>query len=65
VPRAGTAEELADEIDKVFSDWKHKDGIVERCQKYIEENTWSRVADKYLAIYPDVLPASGVLTEIK
>lgn len=65
VPRAGTAEELANEIDKVFSDWKHKDAIIERCQKYIEENTWSRVADKYLAIYPEVLPASGVLTEIK
>jgi glycosyltransferase involved in cell wall biosynthesis len=62
IPRAGTAEELAFEIDKVFSDEKHRNSIIGRCQKYISDNTWDKCADKYLALYEQVLP-SGIFAE--
>jgi len=63
VPRAATPEELAHEIDLVFSDEKHRKSIIAKCQKYIKDNTWDKIADKYLAVYEQVLPTS-VFTEI-
>jgi glycosyltransferase involved in cell wall biosynthesis len=57
LPRASTPEKLAEEIDKVFSSEEHRKGIVARSQKYINENTWSKCADKYLELYEKTLPA--------
>ena len=54
LPRAGTAEELAHEIDKVFSSRQHRDLIVKNAFDYIEENTWNICADKYLDLYKKV-----------
>jgi len=58
VARAGTAEELAGEIDKVFSNEKYRNSIVEHSQKYILDNTWDKCADKYLSLYEKILPPS-------
>ena len=58
LPRAGTAQELADEIDKIFSNEKHKKEVIKRSLKYIENTTWDKCADKYLALYEQVLPAN-------
>lgn len=57
LPRASTAEELSNEIDKVFSSEDHRKSIIAKSQKYIDENTWSICADKYLELYEKVLPA--------
>jgi glycosyltransferase involved in cell wall biosynthesis len=59
LPRATTAEELAFEIDKIFSSETHRNNIIAKSQKYINENTWDICADKYLALYEKTLP-SGV-----
>lgn len=56
IPRAGTVDELAAEIDKVFSDEVYRKSIIDRSQKYIGENTWDICADRYLALYEQVLP---------
>jgi glycosyltransferase involved in cell wall biosynthesis len=59
LPRASNYEELALEIDKVFSNEEHRKSIIAKSKKYIDENTWTTVADKYLEIYNNVLPVAG------
>ncbi len=56
LPRAGTPEEMAREIDKVFSDGEYKKEIVRKALDYVRNNTWDKVADMYLALYEKVLP---------
>ncbi len=65
LPRAGSASQLADEIDKVFSSDAYRKSIIDKCQKYIDANTWDKCADHYLKLYEKVLPPGSVLTEIR
>jgi glycosyltransferase involved in cell wall biosynthesis len=58
LPRAGTPQELANEIDKIFSNDKHRKAVIDRSLKYIENTTWSKCADKYLDLYEKVLPTN-------
>lgn len=55
IPRPSSAEDLAHEIDKVFSDKEYRDGIVERASKYVEQNSWSAAASMYLNVYDQIL----------
>lgn len=55
-PRPPTSKELADEIDKIFSDEKYKNEIVNRSSKFAEENNWKSCATKYLEIYNKLVP---------
>ena len=50
VPRPGSAIELAKEIDEVFSNGKHRQGVLERSSHYIEANEWSKIAQKYVEV---------------
>lgn len=56
LPRVATPEELANEIDKVFSNEVYKKDIVNKSLDYVESNTWAKVADMYLNTYDKVLP---------
>lgn len=49
VPRPTDADSLALEIDKVFSDWKHKDQMISRQDEYVSATNWDIVTDKYIA----------------
>jgi glycosyltransferase involved in cell wall biosynthesis len=55
IPRPGGHVELANEIDKVFSDHAHRQQIIDRQDKYITENTWSITAARYLDMYDEIL----------
>jgi glycosyltransferase involved in cell wall biosynthesis len=54
IPRPSGHIELAHEIDKVFSDWKHRQNLVDRSLKFIAEHSWDNVADQYLEVISDV-----------
>jgi glycosyltransferase involved in cell wall biosynthesis len=51
VPRPKNHLELAKEIDEIFSNDKYKKLVLNRIDNYVNENTWSNVADKYINIY--------------
>ena len=50
VPRAGNAEELAEEISRLFDDWKHYARVVEQEKRFVHENNWKATARRYLGI---------------
>lgn len=50
VPRAGNAEELAEEIAKFFDDWKYYRRIMEKEAQFVRENNWEISAKRYLDI---------------
>ncbi len=54
VPRIENSLELAKEIDNIFSDYKYKNSILEKCKKFVNENNWSIVADKYLTTFKEI-----------
>jgi glycosyltransferase involved in cell wall biosynthesis len=47
-PRPSSAEELADELGKLFNDSRYRDDMISTQSKYVNETTWDRVADMYL-----------------
>jgi glycosyltransferase involved in cell wall biosynthesis len=61
LPRAGTAEELAIEIDKIFSDEVHKNCVIDKATNYVVNNSWSITADRYLDLYKKVIPSDIVV----
>lgn len=54
VPRPKNHIELANEIDKIFSDDQYKLSLKQKMNYYISKNTWSYVADKYLDVYANL-----------
>lgn len=46
--------ELANEIDKIFSDEKYKNKIINDAHRYIENNTWKKSAEKYFNIIENI-----------
>lgn len=54
VPRPKDHIELAKEIDEIFSNETHKANLMKRINNYVDTNTWSSVADKYLDIYSEI-----------
>jgi glycosyltransferase involved in cell wall biosynthesis len=55
IPRPQNAEELSKAIDSVFSNAEYRSQIIDRAQKYIAYNTWDIAADRYLAIYNELI----------
>ena len=50
VPRATDYKELAEEIDKIFSDSKYKQKVIDDAHTYITNNTWKITAQRYLDV---------------
>jgi glycosyltransferase involved in cell wall biosynthesis len=50
VPRPTNSDDLAAEIDRVFSDWKYKDQIIARQDDYVASTNWDGVTDKYIDV---------------
>lgn len=55
VPRPKDHLELAKEIDEIFSNSIYKKSIIGRCSHFIANNSWDDAADKYLALYNEVI----------
>ncbi len=51
VPRVENAEQLAIELDKLFSCPAHYKEVRERSLKFVEENSWQNVASRYINVF--------------
>jgi glycosyltransferase involved in cell wall biosynthesis len=51
VPCPDSAEKLAAEIDKIFSNSIYRNELVNKASKYVEDNSWEKSALGYLNIY--------------
>lgn len=49
--KADSPEEIAKELDILFSDWKVVQNQVDKQNQYLEENSWANVALKYIEIF--------------
>jgi glycosyltransferase involved in cell wall biosynthesis len=54
VPRPGDHIALAKEIDEIFSNNAYKAELMQKISNYVDNTTWSHVADKYLQICNEV-----------
>lgn len=61
VPKPKNAEELADEIDKIFSNEQYKKEMLENFQKYIKENNWNNTALKYIECVKNILKNENII----
>lgn len=59
VPRPGSAEELAREIDKVFSDESYRRRIVDNMKGFAETTSWPEVAAKYASMMQKIIDGCG------
>jgi len=55
VPRPNGPDELAAEIDRIFSDENHRRKLIEKNQQYVHENNWDATADRYVQAMKNVL----------
>ncbi len=51
LPRPDSAEELAKEIDEIFSNEQYRNELKEKTNRHIQANTWDVAAEKYLEVY--------------
>lgn len=49
--KADTPDQLATELDMLFSDWKIKKIQIDRQLQYLKENSWAKISEKYLAVF--------------
>lgn len=61
VPKPKNAEELANEIDKIFSDEQYKTEMLEKFKTYIKENNWNNTALKYIEYIKNVLKKENII----
>lgn len=61
VPRPSNSLELANEIDKIFSNEEYKKSILTSFSNYIENNNWDITADRYLEFIKKVLINENVI----
>lgn len=54
LPRPTTSGELAEVIDKVFSDGQYKQGLIQSQDRYVEANTWDTTAERYLKAIDEI-----------
>ena len=50
VPRISNAQELASEIDRIFSSSEYRESLVRKNHEYISNNTWETSGQKYARI---------------
>jgi len=55
VPRPADHLSLAKEIDEIFSNSAYKNTLVEKSSQFVLDNSWESVADKYLALYNELV----------
>ena len=55
IPRAGTYLELAEEIDKVFSDEVYRKDIVKRGLEFVHANNWDATAEKHIQVFQQII----------
>lgn len=55
VPRITNAEELASEVDKIFSDSQYRHLLVRKNLEFIEENTWEEVAKQHIQVFQQII----------
>jgi glycosyltransferase involved in cell wall biosynthesis len=55
IPRPTCHIELAEEIDRIFSDDDHRNEIVGSAMDYVEKFSWDYAADAYLSIYDKIM----------
>ena len=55
IPRPSNYLEIAEEIDKIFSDDEYRNGIIQNIKSYIESNSWEDVSGRYLDLYNTIL----------
>lgn len=46
-----TPEEIAFELEKIFLDWKVKRAQIDRQNEYVTENTWDKIAQRYIDLF--------------
>lgn len=58
LPRPSNDLELAREIDEIFSNDAHRNGILDRSSEYVQSNSWENTAKKYLDVYNQIVDKS-------
>ena len=51
VPRPSNFTEIAEELDEIFSNESYRKEILKKSETYIDNNTWSISADRYINLY--------------
>ncbi len=51
IPRPNNAEGLAEEIDEIFSNWKHRKNLLERIENYTQKTSWDISSQMYLEVF--------------
>jgi glycosyltransferase involved in cell wall biosynthesis len=51
--KADTAEQMAEELDKLFSNSKLINQQVEKQKEYVEQNSWANIAQHYIKIFSE------------
>lgn len=54
VPKISNSIELAQEIDKIFSDENYKNSLIEKNHQYILDNSWENISKMYLKVISDI-----------
>lgn len=62
VPRPSSPEELAAEIDEIFSNGQYREDLVEKSKKYVSATAWSKIANQYLNVYNKFIEQAGEKT---
>ncbi len=55
VPRIANANELASEIDRIFSDSAYRHLLVRKNLEFITENTWEQVAKQHVQVFEKII----------
>lgn len=63
VPRPKGHLALAYEIDKIFSSETYRNSLIENSKKFLEENSWEIVAEKYMDVFEDIVFGQAHLKE--
>lgn len=58
VPRPATSEELAAEIDKVFSDGRYRQDLVERETRFVKTHNWDKTSDQHIEVFQKIIGES-------
>jgi len=62
IPRPASSLELAQEIDKIFSNVDYKNKLLENNRKYMSDNNWHKTAERYLTAIENILEKENVVT---
>jgi glycosyltransferase involved in cell wall biosynthesis len=54
LPRPSGPVELAQAIDKMFSDAQHRTKVLQQSQAFLHQNTWPMSAKRYLDVYSQI-----------